>query len=326
MGVRLARAVWLSLAALLIALFWLQPASAESPRPLKGCLEIAVGAEPEARCIAPASGRTQWFSDCPHCPEMVVVPRGRFTAGSPMGENGRSPREALTLVTVSKPFAVGRFAITFAEWDACTADGGCNGYQPPDDGHGRGNNPVVRVNWDDASAYIQWLSRKSGKSYRLLASVEREFVARAGTSTPYWWGSSIGPDQANYDSPDTVVRTSQGASVQVAEARRRPVPVDSFAPNPWGLYNVHGNIWEWTRDCWRDDGPVASGQGRKAAPADCGQRLARGGSWYDFASEARAAARIGFDAASRNALLGFRVARLLPAAAGKNVRRSSPKR
>ncbi len=281
----------------------------ERPRSVP-CINVAVG--PGVRCIVPASGRTHWFKDCPTCPEMVVVPRGEFVRGSPETEPGRSPQETRKRMSMAKAFAVGRFAVTFDEWDACTADGGCNAYQPPDDGFGRGRNPVVRVSWFDANAYTQWLSRKTGRPYRLLASDEREYVTRAGSQTAYWWGETIDLAQANYDVYDKSVRTPDGQPATGSAARQRPLPVDSFAANPWGLYNVHGNVWEWTRDCWLEDGPTATLHSNGRRSLDCGQRTARGGSWNDYAAQARSAASIGFGAIGRNALQGFRVARTLP--------------
>src|SRR5262249_61042118 len=102
-------------------------------------------------------------------------------------------------VTFAKTFAVGRFAVTFEEWDACVADGGCNGYKPSDEGWGRGRRPVINVSWDDAKAYTEWLSARTGKEYRLLSEAEREYVTRAGTTTPFWWGSAGAAGRANYE-------------------------------------------------------------------------------------------------------------------------------
>ena len=127
------------------------------------------------------------------------------------------------------------------------ADGGCNRYTPSDEGWGRGRRPVINVSWDDAKAYVGWLSRKTGKTYRLLSEAEREYVTRAGTTTPFWWGTSISTQQANYNGNYTYGTGATGVS------RRQTVLVDSFQPNPWGLYQVHGNVWEWTEDCWHDN-------------------------------------------------------------------------
>ena len=138
---------------------------------------------------------------------MVVVPAGSFMMGSPENEPERSSDEDQVRVSIAAPFAVGKYAVTFDEWDACVAVGkgpheiglkGCKAH-PADEGWGRGKHPVINVNWDDAKAYAAWLSRKTGKTYRLLSEAEREYAARAGTTTPFWWGSSITPIKANYD-------------------------------------------------------------------------------------------------------------------------------
>src|SRR5262249_52298601 len=158
------------------------------------------------------------------CPEMVVVPPGSFTMGSTESERAPETEGPQHRVTFSQPFAVGRFSVTFDEWDACVADGGCDGYLPPDNGWGRGIPPVINVSWDDAKRYVAWLGAKTGQRYRLLSEAEREYVARAGTTTEFWWGAVITPKQANYG-----VAQGQG------ENRRKTLPVDYFQANPWGL-------------------------------------------------------------------------------------------
>src|SRR6516162_2207229 len=153
------------------------------------------------------------FKECAQCPEMVVVPAGSFTMGSPDSEEGRIEEEGPQhRVTFGKAFGVGRFAVTFEEWDACVADGGCNGYKPSDEGWGRGRRPAINVSWDDARAYVGWLSRKTGKTYRLLSEAEREYVTRAGTTTPFWWGASISTQQANYSGNYTYGTEAKGVS------------------------------------------------------------------------------------------------------------------
>jgi formylglycine-generating enzyme required for sulfatase activity len=212
--------------------------------------------------------------------------------GSPTTEEGHISGEALVPVTIARPFAVGKFAVTFDQWDACVADGGCNGYRPYDQGWGRGNRPVIMVNWDDANAYAEWLSRKTGKTYRLLSEAEREYVTRAGTTTLFWWGSSITPKQANYDG-------------------RQTVPVDSFEANPWGLLNVHGNVWEWTADCWNASNQGNPGDGSARTTGECTLRVVRGGSWVSNPLDLRAANRVGDTSDGRGVNLGFRLARTL---------------
>ena len=201
------------------------------------------------------------FRDCPSCPEMVVVPAGAFRMGSPASEAGRSddegPRHRVTL----RSFALGVTEVTFDEWDACVRGGGCGGRRPDDEGWGRGARPVINVSWEDARAYVRWLSRETGKSYRLPSEAEWEYAARAGTATPFHTGATISTDQANY-------------------ADRRTTLVGAFAPNAFGLYDVHGNVWEWVEDCWHDSYRGAPSDGTAwTAGGDCSRRVLRGGSW-----------------------------------------------
>jgi len=252
------------------------------------------------------------------CPEMVVAPAGEFLMGATSSEIAALTKElsqAADLwksegpqrrVTVPRPFAVGRFAVTFAEWDACVADGGCNGYRPKDEGWGRGKQLVINVNWDDAKAYAAWLSRKTGRTYRLLSEAEREYATRAGTTAAFWWGPSISTSQANYNSTLTFAGGTGG------RYRGKTVPVDSFASNPWGLYNVHGNVWEWVEDCWHDTYQGAPADGSAwLRGGDDHVRVVRGGSWGSGPLYLRAAYRFWNSAVSRLDSIGFRLARTL---------------
>jgi formylglycine-generating enzyme required for sulfatase activity len=244
------------------------------------------------------------FKECEDCPEMVVVPSGSFTMGSPVGESGHDSDEGpLHRATLASPFAVGKFALTFGEWDACVAGGGCNAYKPNDQGWGRGRLPVINVSWNDAKAYLAWLSKKTGKSYRLLSETEREYVTRAGTTTPFWWGDSISTNQANYDGNYIYGSGLRGSS------RGRTVVVDSFEANPWGLFQVHGNVWEWVEDCFRTDYAKATSDGSPMVLDDCGKRVLRGASWDRKPTYLRSAARLGWDPSVRDNSFGFRVAR-----------------
>ena len=140
------------------------------------------------------------FRDCAECPEMVVIPAGSFLMGSPESEKGRDSDEGPQhRVTIPAPFAAGVYEVTFEEWDACVADGGCGGYRPDDEGWGRGRRPVINVSWREAQAYINWLSQKTGGEYRLLSEAEWEYAARAGTTTRYSFGNSISRSKANFD-------------------------------------------------------------------------------------------------------------------------------
>ncbi|MFO1183519.1 MAG: SUMF1/EgtB/PvdO family nonheme iron enzyme [Bauldia sp.] len=280
------------------------PTSAAScPGGLLAAVGTAGTAAAAQRCLKPKDA----FQDCTNCPQMVVVPGGRFSMGSPASEARREDDEGPAHdVTVAGPFAVGKLAITFGEWDACVAGGGCNGYKPKDEGWGRGLRPVVNVSYDDAKAYVTWLSRTTGKTYRLLSEAEREYVTRAGTTTPFWWGSSVTTTQANYDG-----NYPYPAGGKTEQYREKTVTADSFQANPWGLYNVHGNVFEWTEDCYHE---TYAGAPSTAAPwtsGGCTERVLRGGSWYNDGLHLRAANRLKEVPDKRDNYIGFRVARVL---------------
>jgi formylglycine-generating enzyme required for sulfatase activity len=278
---------------------------AVSPNPSPArCGGVETFVANERRCLLPKEN----FRDCPTCPEMVVVPVGGFTLGSPTSELERTIDEVQIRVSIAQSFAVGKFAITFDEWDDCIANGGCNGYKPADQGWGRGKHPVINVNWDDARAYAAWLSHKTGKVYRLPSEAEREYVTRADTTTPFWWGSSISTAQANYDGNSTFRGGSKG------EYRQRTVPVDSFLANPWGVYDVHGNVFDWTEDCWNETNTGNPGDGSARTSGDCSHRVVRGGSWASDPRHLRSAFRGRSISVARNTYQGVRLARTLDAA------------
>jgi formylglycine-generating enzyme required for sulfatase activity len=242
------------------------------------------------------------FRDCKQCPEMVVVPAGQFGMGTIESDPGRTRDEGrLRPVTIEHPFAVGKYEVTFAEWDACVSGGGCS-HTPDDGGWGHGRQPVINVDWDDARAYASWLSRKTGKPYRLLSEAEWEYAARAGTTTRFPWGDDPGKNLANF------VGSGSRWSAQ------RTAPVDSFSANSFGLHNMIGNVLEWVQDCYDDRPEAAYADGRPWESGDCGNRLMRGGSWYGGPENARAAARSRAGPGLRVNYVGFRVARSLSAA------------
>ncbi len=246
------------------------------------------------------------FQDCDTCPKMVKVPPDTFLMGSPESEESRRFSEGPQhQVTISNPFAVGKFEVTFREWDACVSEGGCS-HRPDDQGWGRGNRPVINVSWDDAQQYVSWLSRKTGKQYRLLSESEWEYVARAGTTGPFHFGSTISTDQANYDGGSTYGGGSKGIF------REKTVSVGSFPANSFGLHDVHGNVWEWVEDCWYNYYARAPLDGSAwVAYGGCGFRVLRGGSWLNLPRVLRSANRGGSDSGGRNVYIGFRVARTL---------------
>ena len=239
------------------------------------------------------------FRDCADCPEMVVVPAGTFMMGSPSGEPGWLDSEGpQRKVTIARPFAVGKFEVTFAEWDACAAAGGCK-HQPGDEGWGRGRRPVINVSWHDAKEYAAWLSHTTGKTYRLLSEAEWEYAARAGTTTRYAFGDMISKSQAQY---------SEG----FAGSAGKTVEVGSFLANRFGLHDMHGNVWEWCEDGWHPDyhgGPI---DGSVWSGGDASLLVLRGGSWLSWGPEGlRSAYRGRNRPESRYDSVGFRLFRAL---------------
>ncbi len=246
----------------------------------------------EAKREVPRPGKA--FRDCEGCPEMVAIPAGSFTMGSPASEEGRYDREGPQhRVAISRPFAAGRYEVTFDEWDACVRESGCS-HNPGDAGWGRGRRPVINVSWSDAKQFAEWLSRKTGKRYRLLTEAEWEYVARAGTTTAYSTGATIAASQANF-----------GAS------RNQTAPAGSYGPNAFGLYDVHGNVWEWTEDCWNASYAGAPSDGSARLSGDCSQRVIRGGSWIIGPRVVRSAFRNWYTTDYRFNYFGFRLARTL---------------
>ena len=248
--------------------------------------------------------------DCAECPEMVVVPAGSYPMGSPADERDRDADEGpVHRVTIDEPFAVGRYEVTFAQWDACHGAGGCS-HRPDDQGRGRGNRPVLGVSWDDAQEYARWLSGRTGWSYRLLSESEWEYAARARTTTRYWWGDDIGRNRANCDGCGSRWDARQTA------------PVGSFSANPFGLHDVHGNVYEWVEDCRNPSYVGAPDDGSAWTSGDCDWRMRRGGSWDSgslprYLRSANRAAASPPSGRSHNGVLlaGIRVARTLAAPA-----------
>jgi formylglycine-generating enzyme required for sulfatase activity len=232
---------------------------------------------------------------------MVVVPFGSFTMGSPATEKGREPNEDPPHpVMVAKPLAVAKFEITFAEWDTCVAFGDCTP-EISDSGWGRGRLPVISVNWDDAQRYVAWLSRVTGKPYRLLYEAEYEYAARGGSPTAYPWGEEIGKGNANCDGCGNPYDNTQTQLV------------GSFAANGFGLYDMVGNVWSWVADCYHTNYQGASGDGSNwtAACPDGLRHVVRGGSWKTKPVELRSARRTFYSSGSRSDGVGFRIARTL---------------
>jgi formylglycine-generating enzyme required for sulfatase activity len=293
-----AAAVCLGLLIFLVAGAGIYPQTEPAAQPAQTTVPADVGPlSPEReRALKPKDT----FKECEKCPEMVVVPTGRFTMGSPASEQGRdvdeSPQHS---VTIAKPIAVGRFAVTFDEWDACVADGGCDGYKPSDQGWGRGRRPVINVSWEDSMTYVDWLSRKTGKPYRLLTEAEWEYAARASSTTAYYWGDEIGKGNANCNGCSSKWDNEQTS------------PVGSFIANAFGLYDMAGNVWQSVQDCYHESYKEAPIDGSPWTSGDCSRRVIRGGSWISYPLLLRSAGRFWNTSNSRGNLLGFRVGRTL---------------
>jgi len=233
-------------------------------------------------------------------PEMVRINPGRFLMGSPEGEKDRYPNEGPQHeVVIDYHFEVGKYPVTYREWDSATRRGACDGYRPEDAGWGRGWRPVINVSWYHAQAYIRFLNERTSRGYRLLSEAEWEYCCRAGATTAYAFG-------------ETLTNRSQGVVV----AYDRTVEVNRLWANRWGLVSMHGNVWEWCQDAWNDsyDEPGRPDDGSPWLSGDTTQRVLRGGSWYYSLLNARSANRSKYeagDAGDRINVLGFRVARTL---------------
>ena len=260
------------------------------------------------------------FRDCEACPEMVIVPPGSFMMGSPRTPRGRyedeSPRHE---ATIGYPLAVGVFEVTFAEWEACVSDGGCEGYRPDDEGMGRGRQPVINVSWEDTRGYVAWLSEQTGEAYRLPSEAEWEYAARAGTETAWYWGEDPGEQCRHANGFDRELAEELSAQderigvvpASCADGYEGVAPVGSFQPNAFGLHDVSGNVWEWTDDCWNESYSGAPADGSAWTRGYCIPRVVRGGSWNNPPGLLRSAFRDGIPREDRGFNIGFRVARTM---------------
>ena len=225
--------------------------------------------------------------------EMVSIPGGTFRMGDLSGEGNDNERPVHNVTVPS--FKMGKYEVTFAQWDACVADGGCGGYTPDDEGWGRGNRPVINVSWDDAQGFINWLNDRTGGKFRLPTEAEWEYAARAGSTKKYSWGNSIGRNRTNcYDDI-------------CSDRWKYTSPAGSFSSNAWGLYDMQGNVWEWVQDCWNDSYIGAPTDGKSWISGDRGQRVFRGGSFRSGTRYLRSAVRDGYPPSSRNNDIGFRL-------------------
>ena len=231
--------------------------------------------------------------------EIISIPGGTFRMGNLSGDGywRSKPVHGVTVAT----FRMSKYEVTFEQWDACVADGGCGGYMPDDMGWGRGNLPVINVSWDDVQLFIDWLNDRTSGNYRLPTEAEWEYAARAGSTTDYSWGNSIGSNRANCENCGS--RWDGGFY-----DGGRTAPVGSFSANSWGLHDMHGNVNEWVQDCWNKTykGSVPT-DGSAWMSGDCNVRMYRGGSWASWALDLRSDRRFGSHRSSRRSGIGFRL-------------------
>lgn len=215
--------------------------------------------------------------DQPPAPDMVRVPAGAFRMGSPDAEAGHEDNEyPVREVVIRRPFLLGRYPVTFTDWDAFAASAGRS--RVADEGWGRGTRPVVNVTWQDAQAYAAWLRQRTGRRFRLPSEAEWEYAARAGTLSAYHWGDVADRSRAQFFD-------------EAAAAPSGTAPVGSFPPNALGAHDMLGNVWEWVEDCWNEFYVGAPCDGSAWTTGDCGRRVLRGGSWQDVARQIRCASR-----------------------------------
>ncbi|GEO39253.1 hypothetical protein SAE02_34010 [Skermanella aerolata] len=276
-----------------------EPPKAEAAKPAPSALPPVippVAATDPSAAAAPATrnqGTNNSFQDCPECPVMVRLPGGSFTMGVPRGDPSEQPAHKVSL---AKPFALGMYEVTVAEWRACVRGGGCAD-MPRMAASVTDETPVHNVHWNDAVAYATWLSKRTGQRYRLPTEAEWEYAARGGTAGRFWWGETVGVANANCE--------NCGGSYE----RSLPLPVGSFKPNPLGLYNMNGGVAEWVADCWNNNYKGAPADGGAWVQGDCRKRVLRGGSWRNDADAMSVTARLNYDVDVRYLANGFRIAR-----------------
>jgi len=274
------------------------------------------------------------FKDCADCPEMVTLPAGEFMMGSPADERWREVDEGLPrLVVIKKPIAIGRFEVTVDQFSAFVAETGTTAgnrcaaivgdsrnlqgsrfiMSPPDASFRQpgyavtGTHPVVCISWHDAQEYVDWLRRRTGKPYRLPTESEWEYAARAGTQTMYSFGNNR----------DALCAYGRFADIESPFPWRdgclhdtaSPIPVGQLRPNPWGIFDMHGNAWEWVEDCWTPNALEIPTDGSAfLRSGSCGVGVMRGGSWANPSRQQRSAARRGVTMGAHANHIGFRVA------------------
>ncbi len=267
------------------------PPSAPAPKPIASA---APPAAPPAAAVtqkpvthAPVAGESR---DCATCPIMITVPAGSFSMGNSTDDPSEKP---VHHVSIGAPFAIGKYEVTVEQWNACVAANGCQKLTPESNTNKAA--PARDLSWDDAQQYVKWLSKSTGKPYRLPTEAEWEYADRGGTTTAYWWGDQMRKGNANCkDCGDPWHKEG-------------PEAAGSFAPNPLGLYDMNGSVWEWTADCWHNSYQGAPADGHAWDSPGCDMRVIRGGSWREGGGYMLSATRFKYSSGVRQSQDGFRV-------------------
>lgn len=273
------------------------PAPAPVPAPVvsKPAPAPAVKYEPAPARTPVVAQRISSVRDCDNCPEMVVLQPGSFVMGDDRGDRSERPAHR---VTISKPYAIGKYEVTLAQWNACVQAGACNALA--NTAGLTDKSPAKDISWTDAQQYVHWLSKLTGQNYRLPTEAEWEYAARAGTGSRYWWGEKMESGKANCN----------GCGGDWSNDA--PANVDAFPSNPYGIYGMSGGVWEWVEDCWYKSYAGAPADGSAWTSSDCRENVIRGGSWRNDSTYAHSASRFTYDTTVRYLLNGLRVAKTLP--------------
>ncbi|NYH98265.1 formylglycine-generating enzyme family protein [Cupriavidus plantarum] len=258
-------------------------------KPTPSAAAPAASASPAA---AATVARGSELRDCPACPVLIALSPGGFTMGSNTSDPAERPPHH---VNIGQPFAIGKYEVTVEQWNACVEASACA--KIGTNGVDAKRAPVRDVSWDDAQQYLAWLSKTTGKTYRLPTEAEWEYAARGGTGSAYWWGDQMKKGNANCK--DCGDPWSQDA----------PADVGSFAANPYGLHDMNGSVWEWVGDCWHSSYKGAPADGRAWDENGCTARVIRGGSWREGAPYMVSSTRFKYSTSVRQSQNGFRVAR-----------------
>ncbi|MFP3569554.1 SUMF1/EgtB/PvdO family nonheme iron enzyme [Paraburkholderia sp. SIMBA_030] len=263
-----------------------------APAPASSSAPITAPTAAQKPAARPANANES--RDCATCPIMIPVPAGSFSMGSNTDDPSEKP---VHHVTIGAPFAIGKYAVTVEQWNACANANACQKLTP--ETNSVKNAPARDLSWDDAQQYVRWLSKVTGKTYRLPTEAEWEYADRGGTATQYWWGDQMRKGNANCKDCGEPWH------------KEGPESVGSFAPNPLGLYDMNGGVWEWVGDCWHNSYQNAPADGRAWDTPGCEMRVIRGGSWREGANYMLSATRFKYSAGVRQSQDGFRVVKEL---------------